>query len=124
MTSATRFSATAGAARVSASNTASAVIFQIFPPKAPRISNKTHNEMTADYQSARSAKSGMALQTGADGAGLCRYSDARIVVFNRCGWRWIRHCDLAAPGGPELVDLRLPSWNRGPRESRVPMTPA
>ena len=44
----------------------------VFGPTWPELPN----EMTADHQSARSAKSGMALQTGADGAGLCRYSDA------------------------------------------------
>jgi hypothetical protein len=48
---------------VSARHDAKVAIFQIFPPKSPPISNKIHNEMTADYQAARAAKSGAVLQT-------------------------------------------------------------
>jgi len=49
---------------------------------------------------------------------------AQIVVCDRCGRRWIRHCDLAARVAPEVMNLRCPLESRGRRESRVPMTPA
>jgi hypothetical protein len=59
-----------------------------------------------DYQAAGYANSGTASQTGADRAGLCRFSDARVVVFDRCGGRRTRHCDLAARMAPEAVHFR------------------
>jgi hypothetical protein len=50
-----------------------------------------------------------ASQAGADRVGICRYADARIVVFDRCGRRRIRHCDLAAWVAPEVMRSAMPS---------------
>jgi hypothetical protein len=38
----------------------------------------------------------------------CRYSPARIVVFDAAGG-WIRHCDLAARVAPEVMRSAMPS---------------
>jgi hypothetical protein len=65
--------------------------------------------MTADYQSARAAKSGTASQTGAGRAGLCRCSDTRIVVSIDAAGGWIRHGDLAAQVAPEVMRSAMPS---------------
>jgi hypothetical protein len=109
---------------VSASHDARVAIFQIFPPKSPRIFSNAHHEMTADYQAARAAQSGPVWQTGADRAGECRWPDTRQLLSIDGGWRLDTTWRSRGALRPKLCDLRCPRKRRGRRESRVPMTPA
>ena len=71
--------------------------------------------MTADYQSARSAKSATAPQTGAVGT--------LVSVARGLGGAWIRHCDLAARRRPKLCIYDALSKAEGAGKAGCPRHP-
>jgi hypothetical protein len=76
-----------------------------------------------NWSSSNPARSPKAVRRCKQGRSSGRGTPIPVVVFDTCGRRWMRHCDLAARLAPEVMRHRCPRESRGRRESRVPVTP-